>query len=83
MAMMAARTGAAQVVTCEMNPTVAEIATDIVARNGFADRVRVIATFRCMSMAAWTLMHVGGRVDFLVSEIVSNDLLGKNHSGCP
>ena len=34
-------TGTPLVVTCEMNPAVAEMATDLVARNGFADRVRV------------------------------------------
>jgi type II protein arginine methyltransferase len=42
-AMMAARAGAAQVVTCEANPAVAAAASDIIAANGFADRVRVIA----------------------------------------
>ncbi len=42
-AMMAARAGAAQVITCESNPVVAATATEIIARNGFADRVRVIS----------------------------------------
>jgi type II protein arginine methyltransferase len=42
-AMMAARAGAAQVVTCESNPSVAGVVSEIVARNGFADRVRVVA----------------------------------------
>ena len=42
-AMMAARAGAAEVVTCDSNPVVAAVATEIVARNGYADRVRVIA----------------------------------------
>ena len=41
-AMMAARAGAAQVVTCESNLTVAGVVSEIVARNGFADRVRVV-----------------------------------------
>jgi protein-L-isoaspartate O-methyltransferase len=42
-AMMAARAGAAEVITCESNPAVAAAATEIIARNGFADRIRVIA----------------------------------------
>ena len=58
-----------------MNPAVAEMATDIVARNGFADRVRVIAKH---SDALDVETDLGGRVDILVSEIVSNDLLGED-----
>ena len=42
-AMMAARAGAAEVVTCESNRAVAAAAKEIIACNGFADRVRVIA----------------------------------------
>lgn len=42
LAMMAARAGAAEVITCESNPSVAAVASEIIARNGFADRVRVI-----------------------------------------
>ena len=75
LAMMAARAGAAEVMTCEMNPAVAAMATDIVARNGFADRVRVIAKH---SNALDVEADLGGRVDILVSEIVSNNLLGQN-----
>jgi type II protein arginine methyltransferase len=75
LAMMAARAGAAQVVTCEMNPAVAEMATDIVARNGFADRVRVIAKH---SDTLDVEADLGGRVDILISEIVSSNLLGQD-----
>jgi type II protein arginine methyltransferase len=42
LAMLAARAGA-RVVTCESNPLVAEAARTIVERNGYADRVTVIA----------------------------------------
>ena len=42
LALIAARAGA-QVVTCESNPLVAAVAQTIVARNGYADRVTVIA----------------------------------------
>lgn len=75
LAMMAARAGAAAVVTCEMNPAIAAMAADIVARNGFADRVRVVAN---RSDALDIEADLGGPVDILVSEIVSNDLLGEN-----
>lgn len=75
LAMMAARAGAAEVVTCEMNPTVAETARRIVAQNGFADRVRVIGKH---SGKLDAVKDLGGRMDLLVSEIVSNDLLGED-----
>ncbi|MDX1978106.1 MAG: tetratricopeptide repeat protein [Pseudanabaenaceae cyanobacterium bins.68] len=43
LAMIAARAGAKQVITCEMVPVIAEIATEIIAANGLSDRIRVIA----------------------------------------
>jgi type III protein arginine methyltransferase len=43
LAMMAARAGAAAVITCEVVPAIAEKAAEIVAHNGYANRVRVIA----------------------------------------
>jgi predicted nicotinamide N-methyase len=75
LAMMAARAGAAEVITCEMTPAIAEAAMDIVARNGFADRVRVIAKH---SDKLDVKADLGGPVDILVSEIVSNNLLGQD-----
>ena len=42
LAMMAARAGSKHVVTCEAVPAIAETAREIVALNGFADRVRVV-----------------------------------------
>jgi len=43
LAMMAARAGARSVVTCEMTPAIATQAAAIIAQNGYADRVRVVA----------------------------------------
>jgi type II protein arginine methyltransferase len=43
LALMAARAGAAKITTCERDPLLAHLAERIVARNGFADRVDVIA----------------------------------------
>ncbi len=73
LAMMAARAGAADVVTCEMNPVVAETARSIIAQNGYADRVRVFADHSCKL----TLDELGGQADILVSEIISADLLSE------
>jgi type II protein arginine methyltransferase len=42
LALMAARAGAASVTTCETIPLIAERAREIVSRNGFADRIRVV-----------------------------------------
>src|SRR6266568_6722730 len=42
-AMMAARAGAAEVITCEANPVVAAAVCEVVAHNGLANRVRVVA----------------------------------------
>jgi SAM-dependent methyltransferase len=74
LAMMAARAGAREVVTCEMTPAIADKAAEIVARNGYSDRVRVIAKHSTMLDAETDL---GGRADILVSEIVDNALLGE------
>jgi type II protein arginine methyltransferase len=75
LAMMAARAGAAEVMTCEMTPAIAEVAKEIVARNGFADRVRIIAKHSDMLDVEADLR---GPVDILVSEIVSNNLLSQD-----
>lgn len=77
LAMMAARAGAREVITCEVNPVVAAAARDIIARNGFADRVRVIGKHS----ADVTLDDLGGPADILVSEIVDASLLGEGVLG--
>lgn len=43
LAMLAARAGAERVVACEAYPLIAETAQEIVAKNGYADRIAVIA----------------------------------------
>lgn len=42
LALMAARAGAAKVVTCETNPVAADLARELAALNGYADRIEVI-----------------------------------------
>jgi type II protein arginine methyltransferase len=51
LAMMAARAGARSVVTSEMTPAIARQAAAIVAQNGYADRVRVVASTPVRSMS--------------------------------
>lgn len=74
LAMSAARAGAAAVTTCELVRPVANIAQRIVAANGYADRVRVVArpSFK---------LEVGSdlpkRADVLAFEILSSRVLGE------
>jgi SAM-dependent methyltransferase len=75
LAMMAARAGAQTVVTCEVTPAIADTATKIVVRNGYADRVRVLTKH---SKELNAEADLGGRADMLVSEIISNDLLSQS-----
>lgn len=74
LAMYAARAGAARVISCEADPAVALAARDIIAANGFADRITVINKH---STALDPISDMGGRADLLVSEIVSNDMVGE------
>jgi len=75
LAMMAIRAGAAEVITCEMNPSVAHAARRIVAANGYADRIRIV----CKHSTALDLeIDLGGPVDVLVSETIGNNLIGEH-----
>lgn len=74
LAMMAARAGAASVVSCESNPAVAAIASEIVAANGFADRIRVIPR---QSTDLEVEGDLGGPVDVVISEVLSANLVGE------
>lgn len=77
LAMMAARAGA-EVTTCEADFVIASAARDVVAANGYADRVRVL---NLHSTALDPERDMGGLADILVSEIVSNDLLSEGVLG--
>jgi protein arginine N-methyltransferase 7 len=74
LAMMAARAGAASVTSCEMNPAIADAATEIVALNGYADRVRILSA----PSTAIGPEDLGGKATLIVSEIVSNNLLSED-----
>jgi type II protein arginine methyltransferase len=74
LAMLAARAGAAQVVTCEQAPPIAAAARDIVAANGYADRITVVG-------ARSTRLRVGAelprRADLLIMEVFDTALVGE------
>jgi hypothetical protein len=72
-ALMAARAGAAEVVTCESNLAVAEVVSEIVARNGFSDRIRVIAK-HSFDLEIGT--DLKGPADVLVWDNLSATLIG-------
>lgn len=75
LSMMAARAGAGSVVACEAVPIIADMATKIVAQNGYADRIDIFAK-------PSNYLEVGTELeapaDILVSEILSSDLLTEN-----
>lgn len=72
LSLMAARSGAAAVVTCEVVPAIADVARRIVAANGYADRIQVIAKKSTdIGMGA----DLDAPADVLVSEILSNTVL--------
>ncbi|QJW84152.1 hypothetical protein HK414_10465 [Ramlibacter terrae] len=75
LAMMAARLGARQVTTCEAVDLVAATAGKIVARNGYADRVTVLAK---PSQAVQLGVDLPEPADILVHEIFSSELLGEH-----
>lgn len=79
LAMMAARAGATEVVSCEMNTAMAGVAAEIVERNGYADRISIVGKHsRQLAIGA----DLAEPVDILVSEIVTNDLLSEDVLGC-
>ena len=74
LSLMAARAGAGRVVACEENPAIADIATRIVATNGYAEQIRVVTG---NSTELDVEADLEGRADVIVSEIVSNNLLAE------
>lgn len=74
-AMMAARAGARQVVTCEVLPILAEVAEETVARNGLADRIKVVAKKSTQLRLGEDLPE---RADVFVSELINIGMLAPN-----
>ncbi|MET9690814.1 50S ribosomal protein L11 methyltransferase [Streptomyces sp. NPDC006514] len=74
LAMAAARAGAARVITCEMNPLLAEVARQVIDAHGFSEVITVIGK---PSTALEIGRDLDGPVDVLVSEIVDCGLIGE------
>ncbi len=74
LAMLAARAGAKHVYTCERREDVAAAAREIIARNGFAERITVIAKDAHQVRVGTDLPE---RCNLFVAEIVDNSLLGE------
>ena len=74
LAMMAARAGADEVYSCELNPAMAAVAADIVQANGFEDKITIIAkNSKDMDAKA----DMGGLADLVVAEILGSDLVSE------
>lgn len=71
-ALAAARRGA-NVVTCEVNPIVAELARAAIAANGYSDTINVV---NCPSTDLGTV-HLPRPADVLVAEVFDADLFGE------
>ncbi len=74
LAMMAARAGAKETITCEMVPQMAQLARDTVALNGLADRI-VILDQKSTSVVIGNQMS--RKANLLVTETVDCGLLGE------
>lgn len=74
LAMMAARAGAAEVVACEAQPFVAEVAQDIIHTAGYSDVVTVVPKRSTDMRVPADLRR---RADLLVTETVDCGLLGE------
>ena len=72
LAMMAARAGAREVHSCEMNPVIAKTAREIVQRNGFAGTITVHARNSRMLDPEGDL---GGQADLVISEVIGKDFV--------
>jgi tetratricopeptide (TPR) repeat protein len=74
-AMMAARAGAKQVVTCEAVPILAERAQETIARNGFSDRIKVLGKSSTQVKLGEDLPE---KADVFVSELINIGMLAPN-----
>ena len=73
LAMMAARAGAGSVVACEMNPALASAARDVIGSNGMGEAVRIVPSHS----GDLPVEEFGSRFDVIVSEIISNNVVGQ------
>ncbi|WP_431202173.1 tetratricopeptide repeat protein [Bradyrhizobium betae] len=75
LSMMAAREGATNIVSCETVPTIARVAQEIVAENGYGEQIKVIGK---SSTALSVGRDIPAKADIMISEILSSDLLAED-----
>ena len=75
LSMMAARAGAANIVTCEKVPVIAETAQRVITLNGYEGQIRVVNKNSGQIVVG---KDIETRADILISEILSSDLLAEN-----
>jgi tetratricopeptide (TPR) repeat protein/predicted nicotinamide N-methyase len=73
--MMAARAGAGRVVTCEVLPTIADAAREIIASNGYADKISVVTKKSTQLRLGEELPQ---KADVFVSELLNVGMLAPN-----
>ncbi len=76
LSLMAARAGARHVIACEANPALASLAREVVRRNGYSDRIRVINGASRQLVAARDFPG-GRRADVLVAEVFDTMVIGE------
>lgn len=74
LAMMAARQGAELVYTCELSQVMADMAQEIILKNGYQNQV----TLYPLKSTSLTPEHFRGKPNILVSEIVDAGLIGEH-----
>ncbi len=75
LSMMAAKAGAANVVTCEAVSVIAERAREIIAHNGIQSRITVLARHSCDLVVG---RELSAPAEVLITETFSSDLLSEN-----
>lgn len=75
LAMMAVRAGAEHVYACEINKSKADLARDIIAKNGMGDKITLL---RANSMDLDKDRDLGGGVDAVVSELYTANVIGES-----
>ena len=76
LSMLAARAGARQVIACEANPVLAGTARKIISRNGYSDRIRVLAK-PSHQIDPERDFPKNTRPDVLVAEVFDTMLIGE------
>lgn len=74
LSMMAARAGAEKIYTCEVVSPIAEVARQVVAANGFKDRIQVFAK---KSDELILGVDIPQRLDILITETIDSALIGE------